>query len=63
MLGHKHIDIMLLHIQFDKALSKQHSDEFMVNVATKPGEINALFKVGFEWVGEKDRFVYLRKRE
>jgi hypothetical protein len=39
------------------------SDESNVRVAGKPEEIKALLEIGFEYVCEKDGFLYFRKRK
>jgi hypothetical protein len=35
----------------------------MVKVAEKPEEAKGLLEVGFEWVGQKDSLIFLKKRK
>jgi integrase/transcription elongation factor Elf1 len=63
ILGHTTLDTTLLYIQLDKALFKETSDEFTVNVAKTPEEIKALLEVGFEYVCEKNGLMFFRKRK
>ena len=62
-LGHKRLDTTQLYIQIEKALFKEMSDEFTVNVASEPEEIKKLLEVGFEYICEKDGLMFFRKRK
>jgi len=62
-LGHKRIDTTLLYIQLAEVIFKESTDEFTVRVASKPEEITPLLEVGFEFVCQKDRLLYFRKRK
>jgi hypothetical protein len=44
-----------------EVIFKETNDEFNVRVASKPEEIKALLEVEFEYVCEKDDFVFFRK--
>lgn len=61
-LGHQKLDTTLLYIQIERTLFQNTTDEFTVKIAKTPEEIQALLTAGFDWVGEKDGIVYLRKR-
>jgi hypothetical protein len=52
-----------MYIQIAESLFQHEPDAFAVNVARTQEEITAHLKVGFEWIGEKDGPVYLRKRK
>jgi hypothetical protein len=39
------------------------SDDFTVRVAERTEEVKALLEVGFEWVGQKEGLIFLRKRK
>jgi hypothetical protein len=39
------------------------NDEFVVRVAEKPEELEALLEVGFEYFCQKDDLAFLRKRK
>ncbi len=52
-----------IYINLEQAMFKTTNDEFNVKVATTPTEIEALLEVGFEYVCEKDRLLFFRKRK
>jgi hypothetical protein len=62
-LGHRKVETTFLYIQLAKALFKDFTDEFHVRVAKEPEEIKVFFESGFEYVCEKDRLLYFRKRK
>lgn len=62
-LGHRTLDTTLLYIQLEKALFKADADEFTVKATKDPKEIEALLKVGFEYVCQKDGLIFFRKRK
>jgi hypothetical protein len=62
-LGHNKVETTLLYIQLAETIFKDLKDEFTVKVASKREEIKALLEVSFEYVCEKDGFLYLRKRK
>jgi len=61
-LGHKSINNTLLYIQLAETIFKEQSDEFTVKTANAPDGIKSLLEVGFEYICEKDGFLYFRKR-
>jgi len=61
-LGHKSINNTLLYIQLAETIFKEQSDEFTVKTANAPEGIKSLLEVGFEYICEKDGFLYFRKR-
>ena len=63
LLGHKKLDTTMLHIQIVEHLFQQEPDEFTVKIAKTQEEITTHLEVGFEWIGEKDGAVFLRKRK
>jgi hypothetical protein len=38
-------------------------DEFTVKVSSKTEEVTMLPEQGFEWVGQKDNLIFLKKRK
>jgi hypothetical protein len=60
---HKNLDTTSMYIQIAENLFQHEPDAFTVNVARTQEEITAHLEVGFEWIGEKDGLVYLRKRK
>ncbi len=62
-LGHKRIEDTMLYIQVAEVIFKETTDEFTVRIAKTPKEIRALLEVGFEYVCEKDRLMFFRKRK
>lgn len=62
-LGHKSVKNTEIYINIEHTLFEPSSDEFTVRVAEKPDEVKALLEVGFEWVGQKDSLIFLRKRK
>lgn len=63
LLGHKKLDTTMLYIQIAEHLFQQEPDEFTVKIAKTQEEITTHLEVGFEWIGEKDGAVFLRKRK
>lgn len=62
-LGHKKLDTTLLYIQIERVLFKETTDEFTVRVTQKPEEIKQLLEAGFDYICEKDKLAFLRKRK
>jgi len=53
-----------IYITVERAIfSDSRNDEFTVKVANNPEEIKALLEVGFEYVCEKDGFLFFGKRK
>jgi hypothetical protein len=52
-----------IYINIERTLFESTSDEFTVKVTEKQEEIKGLLEVGFEWVGQKDSLIFLRKRK
>ena len=52
-----------MYIQISEHFFTHETDAFTVKVAKTQEEIAAHLEVGFEWIGEKDGLVYLRKRK
>jgi hypothetical protein len=63
LLGHRKLDTTLMYIQIAETLFQHEPDAFTVKVAKIEEEITAHLQVGFEWIGEKDGLVFLRKRK
>jgi len=53
----------LLYIQLAEVIFKETIDKFTVRVAKAPEEVKALLEVGFEYVCEKERLMFFRKRK
>jgi integrase len=62
-LGHKELDNTQRYINIERTLFEPTSDDFTVRVAEKTEDVKALLEVGFEWVGQKDNLIFLRKRK
>jgi integrase len=62
-LGHKSIKSTEIYINIEHTLFESASDEFTVKVVEQPEDVKALLENGFEWVGEKDNLIFLRKRK
>ncbi|UCE95648.1 MAG: site-specific integrase, partial [Candidatus Bathyarchaeota archaeon] len=63
-LGHKRLDSTLIYINIEKAIYYDGKpDEFHVKIARTPKEMKELLEVGFDYVCEKDGFVFFRKRK
>lgn len=63
LLGHRKLDTTLMYIQIAETIFQHEPDAFTVKVAKTEEETTAHLQVGFEWVGEKDGLVFLRKRK
>ncbi len=48
---------------FERVLFKETTDEFTVRVTQKPEEIKQLLEAGFDYICEKDKLAFLRKRK
>jgi len=62
-LGHKSLKSTEIYITIEQTVFEPTSDEFTVNVVSKPEEIKTLLAVGFEYVCTKDGLAFLRKRK
>ena len=62
-LGHKSIRSTEIYITIERTIFEPSSDEFTVRVTSKPEEVKALLETGFDYVCEKDKLVFLRKRK
>ena len=62
-LGHKSLKNTEIYINIAHTLFESASDEFIVKVVDKPEEVKVLLEVGFEWVGQKENLIFLRKRK
>ena len=62
-LGHKTLSSTMIYIDIEKAIYGQMTEEFTVRVAEKPEEIKKLLEAGFEYVCEKDKLMFFRKRD
>jgi len=62
-LGHRKVETTLLYVQLAETIFKDLTDEFTVRIVSESEEIKTLLEVGFEYVCEKDGFLYLRKRK
>jgi hypothetical protein len=57
------LDTTVMYIQIAETLFQHEPDAFTVKVARTKEEITAHMQVGFEWIGERDGLVFLRKRK
>ena len=57
------LDIIVMNIQVDETLLQHEPDAFTVKLVRTEEEIAAHLQVGFEWIGERDGLVFLRKRK
>ena len=62
-LGHKSIKNTEIYINIEHTLFDQGNDEFTVRVAQKPEEIKEYLEVGYEYVCQKDKLIFMRKRK
>ncbi len=63
LLGHKNVDNTMVYIQIERALFNETDAEFTVRIAKTPDEIKELLEAGFEYVCEKDGFLFFRRRK
>lgn len=52
-----------IYINIERTLFEEQNDEFTVKIAEKPDAIKALLEVGFEYVCQKEDWVYMRKHK
>jgi len=57
------MDSTPIYIQLEKAFYQDRNDSFIVMAVKDPDEIKAMLEVGFDYVCQKDDFVFLRKRK
>jgi hypothetical protein len=50
-------------IQMDQKLPKRCDHTFITEIAHTPEEAATLVEAGFEWVGQKEGLIFLRKRK
>lgn len=62
-LGHKSLKSTEIYINIEHTLFESSTDEFIVKVVQKPDDVKRLLEVGFEWVGQKEKDIFLRKRK
>ena len=63
-LGHKSIKNTEIYATVVRGIfGESNNDGFIVKVAEKREDIEDLLAVGFEWVGQKDNLIFLRKRK
>jgi integrase len=62
-LGHKSLKSTEIYINIEHTLFESASDEFIVKVVQKAEDVKRLLQVGFEWVGQKEDDIFLRKRK
>lgn len=60
-LGHREIKNTMLYIRIDKALFSSRDDNYTVRIAHTDDEVKSLLETGFEWVGENNGVIFLRK--
>jgi integrase len=60
-LGHREIKNTMLYIQLDKRLFSSEDDSHTVRIAHSDEEVKGLLETGFEWVGQRDDVIFLRK--
>ena len=64
VLGHRRMDSTMLYINIEQAVfNDAATDEFHVKVAETPEEIKSLLETGFEYILQKDRLAFFRKRK
>lgn len=63
LLGHKSLQTTELYINIEPVFFQEKNDQFHVKIASKPQEIKELLEVGFEYICEKDRLMFFRKRK
>ena len=51
------------YINIERTLFELTSDDFTVRVVEKPEDVKELLDASFEWVGQKDNLIFLRKRK
>jgi integrase len=63
-LGHKSQKNTEKYVNIERTLFGEcANDEFTVRVTDKVEELKNLLEAGFEWVGQKDTLIFLRKRK
>jgi integrase len=62
LLGHKSIKNTLIYINLERACFKESNDEFIVKMTDDHEEARKLLEIGFDWVGEVNGTIFLRKR-
>ena len=62
-LGHKSLKSTEIYINIEHTIFEPSNDEFTVKVVEKAEDVKSLLEVGFEWVGEKENLIFLRKRK
>jgi integrase len=64
LLGHKSIKSTEIYINIEHTLFEAGAnDQFTVRIVEKPEEIKELLEAGFEYVCQKDTYIFLRKRK
>ena len=63
-LGHESLKSTEIYINIEHTLFEAGADDALtVRVVKKPEEVKSLLEVGFEYVCQKDRLIFLRKRK
>lgn len=62
-LGHKSLKNTEIYINIEHTLFESASDEFIVKIVQKAEDVKRLLEVGFKWVGQKEKDIFLRKRK
>jgi integrase len=62
-LGHKSIVNTEIYINIADTIFESRSDEFTVRVVEKPEDVKRLLEAGFDFVCQKDKLIFLRKRK
>jgi len=62
-LGHKSIKNTEIYINIERSLFDQGNDEFTVKIVQTPEEIKEYLEVGYEYVCQKDKLIFMRKRK
>jgi len=63
-LGHRSMKNTEKYVNIErKMFANYDNDEFTVKVVSKTEEVATLLEQGFEWVGQKDNLIFLKKRK
>jgi integrase len=63
-LGHRSMKNTEKYVNIERKMFANYGDdEFTVKVASKTEEVATLLEQGFDWVGQKDNLIFLKKRK
>jgi len=62
-LGHKSIVNTEIYINIADTIFEPKSDAFTVKVVERPEDVKKSLEAGFEFVCQKDKLIFLRKRK